>query len=128
MRRKNHRRHVNAKSFPKSVAVLAIMVVGLAMMYARLYLVCEQLGNELGKGESELKKLNQILQHESILWRDNFTSEKIKSALKSHGLKMNYPGQDQIVRMDKNGKPVNNQLSMNLFRKNKQVQTSIAGR
>lgn len=128
MRRKNHRRHVHTKTFPKFVAVFAISTVVLAMVYARLHSTCAQLGNELGRGEQELKRLNLVLQNESIRWKDNFTSEKIRSALRNHGLKMAYPGLDQIVRMGKDGRPVENQLSMSVFRKNKQVQTSIAER
>lgn len=128
MRRKNHRRHVKTKAFPSFIAISAMLAMLLAVGYGHLHSACAQLGNALGQGEREIENLNKTLQSESIRWKDNFTSEKIRAALRNHGLKMDYPSLDQIVRMDKKGRPVENQLSMNNFRKNRQTQTSVAGR
>lgn len=73
---------------------------------------CQQQYKEIGEKERELAKLEDSFTRESTRWEEMKTRERIDAALRSHGLMMDSPGPDQIVRVLKNGRLREGQLSV----------------
>lgn len=73
---------------------------------------CQHQHKEIGEKERELAKLEDSLTRESTRWEEMKTRERLDAALRNHGLMMDSPAPDQIVRVLKNGRVRAGQLSV----------------
>jgi len=128
LRNRNYRRKdVSMKCFPRSMAFVVVVVVGIALTYWSYTVKCTQLGEKIRQGQEELARLQREYKIEAERWNANLTSSRLKAALTAHGLgQMEYAREDQIVRMDRSGKPIQNQRSIAKFMRNRQSVTTTA--
>ena len=126
--RKNCRRRVKTGTLAPAVVVCVIGLVLVALGYWFLDTKCDQLGSEIKRDENRLRKAGDECQRESARWKQNLTPEKLNEALMYHGLTMNRPKDDQIVRMDRRGVPIPGQRSLAKFARNKQSSGNVANK
>ena len=109
------------------MAIVVVFVVGIALTYWSYTVKCTQLGEKIRQGQEELARLQREYKIEAERWNANLTSSRLKAALTAHGLgQMEYAREDQIVRMDRSGKPIQNQRSIAKFMRNRQSVTTTA--
>ena len=82
------------------------------MAYWLLDSRCSVIGQEIGDAEKTLAKLDGELERETMKWNEMKTPEKLELALKKHGLDMNNPAPEQVIKMLPNGKIAPRQLSV----------------
>ena len=130
MRAKRNRYKKNARmSFlPCSYTVVGIIVLSVTflLVYWHLNTKCGALGDDLRQKELELRSLQDEYLREEARWNANKTPEKLEAALLAHGLVMEHPKADQLVRMDASGKPLPNQLSIAKFLRNPSGNGNVA--
>lgn len=115
--RKNRKKRVHAKVLPPSVAGIIVLVVSLVLVYWFVDAKCGQLGQEIRKHEQQLSALEDERVREEARWSEKKTPEKLEQAMLQHGLAMNYPSAEQVVRMDAAGQPVPGQLALARFQR-----------
>ena len=108
--RRNAKTHVLPCSMP-IVLVITLTISGL-LSYWGLDARCDQLGNDIRRKEIEKRNLENDFVREEARWNANKTPGKLDEALIAHGLVMTYPKEDQLVRMNRIGKPNEGQLSL----------------
>ena len=124
--RRNRKRQVHVKVLPPSVAGVIVLVVSMVLSYWFMDSKCAQLGQEIRKKEQELALLADECVREEARWNENKTPEKLEQAMLQHGIAMDYPTADQVVRMDARGEPVAGQLSLARFQKAQSVSERVA--
>jgi hypothetical protein len=115
--RRNRKKRVHAKVLPPSVAGIIVLVVSLVLVYWFVDAKCGQLGQEIRKHEQQLSALEDERVREEARWSEKKTPEKLEQAMLQHGLAMNYPSAEQVVRMDAAGQPVPGQLALARFQR-----------
>jgi hypothetical protein len=124
--RKNRRRHVNAKVLSPAVVGMSVLIVTLTLIYCCLDSKCNQLGQEIRKHEQCFEALEDERVREEARWNDKRTPEKLTQAMLSHGLEMDYPAPDQMVRIGAAGEPLPGQISLAKFRKERASAERVA--
>ena len=115
--RKNRKHYVQSRVLPPpSVAGLIMLVVTLALVFWVMDSKCAQLGQEIRKCEKTFLERENERVREEVRWNEKNTPEKLEQALLQHGLAMDYPAAEQMVRMDAVGQPMEGQLSLRKFR------------
>lgn len=124
--RKNRKRHVNAKALSPAVVGMSVLIVSLTLTYCCLDSKCNQLGQEIRKHEQRFESLEDERVREESRWNDNRTPEKLNQAMLRHGLQMDYPAPDQMVRLDVAGEPLPGQIAVAKFRKERASAERVA--
>lgn len=73
---------------------------------------CSALSQEIGKAEKELKKLERDCQREVANWDELKTPDRLRTALTRHCLDMDKPNHEQVVHMNRQGRPDPGQMSV----------------
>ena len=124
--RRNRKRQVQAKVLPPSVVGMIVLIVSLVLCYWFMDAKCAQLGQEIRKHEQKIAQLEDERVREEARWSEKKTPEKLEQAMLQHGIAMNYPTADQVVRMDASGQPVAGQLSVVRFQRNQNAGERVA--
>ena len=101
-----------------SVNIVALIVLSFVavMVYWSQDARCTALAQEIGKAEREYKRLERDCQREISSWEELKTPDNLRLAFIRHGLDMGQPNQEQVVRMDANGRPLPGQMSVSRIR------------
>ena len=73
---------------------------------------CSAIQREIGKAEKVLAALEADCVRETARWDEMKTPEKLAECLTRFGLEMKTQRQDQIVRMNRDGRPAPNQIAV----------------
>lgn len=97
-----------------SMGIVVLIVTGFIMLmaYWSLDSRCSSISREIGKAEKRYEALEAECVQEMAHWDAMKTPEKLSEKLLRFGLEMKYARQDQIVRMNADGRPVAGQISV----------------
>lgn len=98
-KRNKKRKVVNSFAVPVPFAGVVVMICVLGLSYIWLVGRCEAVGRDLKKLEKEYRALEKQYLNEEFRWVRMKSPENIEKALKRHGIKMDWPRRDQIVRL-----------------------------
>lgn len=98
----------NSARFGAIIALFSVM----AIIYVLSSSSYKQLKDEEGRMNRTLAKLEESHRRESMRWEEMKTPERIREALARHGLKMDMPGAGQQIRLNADGVPYPNQISL----------------
>lgn len=98
----------NTTRFGSILALFAVM----AIIYVLSSSSYRQLKDEEGRMNRTLAKLEESHRRESMRWEEMKTPERIRAALARHGLKMDVPSAGQQIRLNADGVPYPNQISL----------------
>jgi len=124
--RRNRKRQVHAKVLPPSMAGMIVLIVSMVLSYWFMDSKCAQLGQEIRKHEQKFAALEDERVREEARWSEKNTPEKLEQAMLQHGIAMNYPAADQVVRMDLAGQPLPGQLSLVRFQRSQNAGERVA--
>lgn len=114
MRKRNRRVKKNVAFTTNRMGVIALIICvflsGIAfwMFDAR----CVAIQREIGKAEKVVKELNKDIQRETATWSMMTSRSKLDERLSRHGLEMQLQKVEQVVNMNRDGRPKPNQLSV----------------
>jgi hypothetical protein len=124
------------RKIPKTMSVVASNTMHIGAVILMLFVMvilnilasssCQQQHKEIGEKERELAKLEDSYTRESTRWEEMKTPERISVALRNHGLMMDIAGPDRIVRVRKNGRLLEGQISVKKAR-SKLASNSLMG-
>ena len=115
MRSKRNKRTKRCSEFTLNTVHIAALVVSLFIMLMAYWFLdsrCGAIAQDIGAAEKALAKLDGELERETMKWNEMKTPEKLELALKKHGLDMNNPAPEQVIKMLPNGKIAPRQLSV----------------
>jgi hypothetical protein len=117
-RRKNRKLKKNATWTTGSMAVAALILCVLLMVlvYWLFDSRCSAIQREIGKAEKVYATLETDCMRETARWDEMKTPEKLAECLTRFGLEMKIQRQDQIVRMNRDGRPAPNQIAVSRAR------------
>lgn len=101
---------VASGSMSLGIVIFALFVMVIVNLLASSN--CDQLQKTIGEKEKKLAKLEDDRRRASAAWDEMKSSANLDSMLPKHGLAMHYPSANQIVRMNKSGRPLPGQLSL----------------
>ncbi len=94
------------------IAAIVLSLFIMLMAYWVLDSRCGAIGQEIGAAEKALAKLDGELERETMKWNEMKTPERLELALKKHGLNMNNPAPDQVIKIVPNGRVAPRQMSV----------------
>ena len=112
---KRNKRTKRCSQFALNTVHLAALVVSGFIMLMAYWLLdsrCGAIGQEIGDAEKTLAKLDGELERETMKWNEMKTPERLELALKKHGLNMNNPSPDQVIKMMDGGRVAPRQISV----------------
>jgi len=124
--RRNHKRRVRVRILPLPAAGIIVLAATVALSYWFMDSKSAQLGQEIRKYEQKYAALESERVREEARWNAKKTPEKLERAMLQHGILMDYPKADQIVRMDVVGRPISGQLALVKFQRNKNAGERVA--
>ena len=92
-------------------ALLVLMFFAM-MVYWAQDAHCNELSQEIGKAEKELKKLESDYEREVSSWDELKTPDNLRQALIRHGIDMVQTNPGQVINMNASGKPMPGQMSV----------------
>lgn len=127
-KRNQYKYNAKMHKLPLSTNVIGLLLLSVAgvLGYCVFDAQCNTLGNEIRRKEVEKRNLENEYLREEARWNASKTPAKLEEALIAHGLVMQYPKEEQLVRMDRKGRPVQGQLSIAKFHRNPQGTDPIA--
>lgn len=111
MARKNSRKkrkrqqQMNGYIFPVPFAGIVVVASALALGYVWLGCQCEAIGDEIKTFEARGTELRKQLLSVEYRWARTKSPQSLDIALQRHGLKMDWPRADQLVRLERSGLP-----------------------
>lgn len=87
------------------IASLIVSALIMAMIYYMLDSRCDLINRDILKAEKRLSALESECVREAARWDEQKVTERLTEKLMRFGLEMRYPRQDQIVRMNADGRP-----------------------
>lgn len=96
---------------------MAFLALGLALTYGAYINKNTTLQKDLTEKQAELGRLNEKCLREESRWNALKTTESLQRAMARHGIAMDLPQSHQIVKMGKDGQPVQNQRSVEWYAK-----------
>lgn len=121
-RNRKMKKHSAFTASTMGIGVLLLTSFIMAMAYCSLDSRCTSISREIGKAEKRLEALEAECVQEMAHWDAMKTPEKLSEKLLRFGLEMKYARQDQIVRMNADGRPAAGQISVTRARQ--RVRTS----
>ena len=112
MKRNRKKKHSIFKAGSMGIVVLIVSGFIMFMAYWSLDSRCTSIQREIGKAERRYEALESECTQEQAHWDTMKTPEKLSEKLMRFGLEMKYARQDQIVRMNADGRPVSGQISV----------------
>ena len=114
--RKNRNRKVTRQTVFKSgsmgVAALIVTAFLMLMAYWSVDSRCTAIAREIGKAEKALAAYEAEYVRETARWDEQKIPERLNEKLLRFGLEMRYAHQDQIVRMNADGRPKAGQIAV----------------
>lgn len=114
--RKNRNRKVTRQTVFKSgsmgVAALIVTAFLMLMAYWSVDSRCTAIAREIGKAEKALAACEAEYVRETARWDEQKIPERLNEKLLRFGLEMRYAHQDQIVRMNADGRPKAGQIAV----------------
>ena len=107
MARKNVRKkrkkqqQMNGYIFPVPFAGIVVVASALALGYVWLGCQCEALGDEIAGIEARGTELNKKLLNAEYRWVRTKSPQSLEIALQRHGLEMDWPRANQVVRLER---------------------------
>ena len=95
-----------------AVATLIVCMLLMMLVYWLFDSRCSAIQREIGKAEKVLAALEADCVRETARWDEMKTPEKLAECLTRFGLEMKTQRQDQIVRMNRDGRPAPNQIAV----------------
>lgn len=122
MRRKNKKIKKNSSFTTGSMGVASLILCGFVVMmvYWMFDSKCTAIQRDIDKAEKEYKALETECTRETSTWNSMKTPEKLSAHLTRFGLEMKLTRQDQIVRMNREGRPVPGQIAVTRARSRSQ--------
>jgi len=118
-RRQAARRNIKRKSRiswqPFTGAILLLVI--LALGYMSIADKNKALLNEIREQQRELDRLYKEHTREEARWNAMKSAERLESSMRAHGIDMDLPQPNQVVRMGTDGNPVDGQVSVAYLRK-----------
>ncbi len=99
MTHRNRRRRARAFLVPAPVAGVIVLAVTLALVYVWMDHACSALGQQIRDLEQTHAALRNDLVRESNRWTTMKTPANLERALLRHGIIMNLPRPEQVVRV-----------------------------
>ena len=114
MKRKNRKVRQHTHFVMGSVGFVALVVTGFIMLglYALLNIRCSAIAQEIGQCEKQLVLLGQEAVREAARWNRLTTPDMLTEKLVRFGLEMNVTRADQVVRMNRDGRPQPGQIAV----------------
>lgn len=115
MRKRNRRgRRKNSNMFGTGSSLIFLIVAGVCtvLTYTSISNRCTAQNQRIVQSEAELASLDRECARQSTRWREMVAPERLKRALLRHGLDMDLPGEERIVRVNAAGQPYPNQYSV----------------
>ena len=112
---RRNKRTKRCSEFTLNTMHIAAIVLSLFIMLMAYWVLdsrCGAIGQEIGAAEKALAKLDGELERETMKWNEMKTPERLELALKKHGLNMNNPAPDQVIKMKPNGRVAPRQMSV----------------
>ena len=118
MRRKNKKIKKNSFFKTGTAGVVSLMLCGFVMLmvYWMFDSRCTAIQREIDKAEKEFKALETECTRETSAWNAMKTPERLNAHLTRFGLEMKLTRPDQIVRMDRDGRPFPGQVAVSRAR------------
>ena len=124
--RRNRKRQMRVKFLPVPAASVIVLAASVALSYWFMDSKSAQLGQEIRKYEQKYASLESERVREEARWNEKKTPDKLERAMLQHGLLMNYPTPEQVVRMGDNGRPVPGQLALVRFQRSRNAGERVA--
>jgi hypothetical protein len=99
MRRRNRKKQVDGFVFPVPFAGLLVIIATLALTYVWMGCRCESLGKEIKALEQEREVLQKKYLTREYTWTQMKSPRNIEKALARFNIKMIWPANNQIVRL-----------------------------
>lgn len=116
-KKRNRKRTLYAKRswYSFSFVGMLCLAVGLALCYGACINKNSTLQQDLNTKQADLGKLTEQCLREESRWNAMKSSDNLQRAMARHGIAMELPQAHQIVKMGKNGLPVQNQHSVEWY-------------
>ena len=111
-RNRKIKRHATWATGSMAVATLIVCMLLMMLVYWLFDSRCSAIQREIGKAEKVLAALEADCVRETARWDEMKTPEKLAECLTRFGLEMKTQRQDQIVRMNRDGRPAPNQIAV----------------
>ncbi len=111
-RNRKIKRHATWTTGSMAVATLIVCMLLMMLVYWLFDSRCSAIQREIGKAEKVLAALEADCVRETARWDEMKTPEKLAECLTRFGLEMKTQRQDQIVRMNRDGRPAPNQIAV----------------
>lgn len=98
-RNRNYRKQVKARLLPGWLVVLVVAAAGLGFGYLWLGTRCDALGRRIKELEKQRVEVRRQVVNEEFKWSNLTTFENITRLLKKHNLEMDWPKQNDVVRL-----------------------------
>lgn len=105
-RNRRNTKHSIFKSGSWGAIMLVLSAFVMAMVYWQVDSRCTTIAREIGEAEKRLKKLESDYVREAARWDEQKIPDRLSEKLLRFGLEMKYARQDQIVRMNADGRPM----------------------
>lgn len=103
MSKKNRKKGPMKFPVPVPVVMLILVLAGFALVYVCMQSRMETLGRDIKRLEVARDALRDQLMREQAEWARMQSPSSLDQALRQHGLAMNWPGREQIVRVRYDG-------------------------
>ncbi len=100
VRKKRKKQQMNGYIFPVPFAGIVVVASALALGYVWLGCQCEALGDEIAAIEARGVELNKKLLNAEYRWVRTKSPQSLEIALQRHGLDMDWPRANQVVRLE----------------------------
>ena len=124
--KKNVKRTVVKSTFSwQPFTGVILLIVSLAVGYKTYVDKNKALQDEIDRKQSELGRQEERCMREESRWNAMKTSENLEKSMARHGIDMSLPKSHQIIQMDQEGQPLENQYSVNWFAKNRRESGNV---
>lgn len=116
-KKRNRKRTLQSKRSWHSFSFVGMgfMALGLALTYGAYINKNTTLQKDLTEKQAELGRLTEKCLREESRWNAMKTTESLQRAMARHGIAMDLPQAHQIVKMGKDGLPLQNQHSVEWY-------------
>ncbi|MDD2599143.1 MAG: hypothetical protein PHO37_07955 [Kiritimatiellae bacterium] len=120
-KKRNRKRTLHAKRswHTVSFAGMVFLAVGLALFYGAYINKNTTLQQDLNTKQAELGRLTEQCLRAESRWNALKSKDNLQRAMGRHGIEMEPPQAHQIVKMGKDGLPIQNQHSVEWYAKNR---------